>query len=500
MKMRFPLFAIAAASVFAASCTSDKDLYDENYQNEVEKATYEQNFIKKFGNIASTQDWNLVEDYAVTVDPGTSKNIKIFAPSKAGVSKLVADYNVSGPKTLAFAAPEGTLVVYVVDEFGQVKAVNPNNGEVSFKATRSVNNITNTEGVKITSNSTANADETHSFEGKPYFGLVAKKLKFTVVFPEGAKKGNNNHSGYNAFGIYYYNLNHERIDVPVWTLSSEGESGGSNSHAFDVDFSGAFAEGTQVHWGLWVEDLNGEIWYDFGTHTDNKKNGTYINSTSGPASQSWTCIGFDMSSNENFKDLIFSVAATDIEVVDPDAFEWALACEDLGNTDDFDFNDVVFAASYVAGQTTMKVKPLAAGGVLNSEIFFNGTPITRNSEIHALLNAPANTITNTKKIDHSGDVIEIPVSQNFNLHKGMANFDVKVVDGENATRTITLPGVESEFGKVPQAICVPGDWFWPTERTSIEKAYPAFTNWVNTGAINGQAWWTAFEEGKVVVR
>lgn len=61
MKMRFPFFAVAAASVFAASCTADKDLYDENYKNEVVEATYEDQFMKMVGSIGAQQDFNMAQ-------------------------------------------------------------------------------------------------------------------------------------------------------------------------------------------------------------------------------------------------------------------------------------------------------------------------------------------------------------------------------------------------------------------------------------------------------
>jgi len=43
-------------------------------------------------------------------------------------------------------------------------------------------------------------------------------------------------------------------------------------------------------------------------------------------------------------------------------------------------------------------------------------------------------------------------------------------------------------GEAPQMICVPGNWAWPTERTSIVSAYSKFGEW---GANYGTSkdWW-----------
>ena len=49
-------------------------------------------------------------------------------------------------------------------------------------------------------------------------------------------------------------------------------------------------------------------------------------------------------------------------------WEWVVAAEDLGTTDDFDFNDVVFGVSNYKedadGKATVDVRALASGGTL----------------------------------------------------------------------------------------------------------------------------------------
>ena len=52
------------------------------------------------------------------------------------------------------------------------------------------------------------------------------------------------------------------------------------------------------------------------------------------------------------------------------ASSWILACEDLGNMADCDFNDIVYRISHVAGEENATVTPLAAGGTIPARLRF----------------------------------------------------------------------------------------------------------------------------------
>ena len=211
-------------------------------------------------------------------------------------------------------------------------------------------------------------------------------------------------------------------------------------------------------------------------------------------------MGFEDGGNdEDLNDMVFLVKGsidTDsvIEVPgdDPAAQpeEWIVACEDLGSTDDYDFNDVVFSVSHVAGETTATVTPLAAGGTLPANICHGAGTL---GEIHALIDpkAPANTMLNTESRGAAGQPLTVTVDANFSMADNMGGFSV-AVQGEEAV-TITAPAK----GSVPQMICVPGTWAWPLERVGIEKAYPAFAGW-NQSAGQNTEWYRNAEAGKVV--
>jgi hypothetical protein len=199
-------------------------------------------------------------------------------------------------------------------------------------------------------------------------------------------------------------------------------------------------------------------------------------------------------------------------------------CEDLGETDDFDFNDVVFDVEYSQVQTgsiTYKVtgvKKKSTGEVLSQ------TRVVK-SESWGPKNGN-NTWTGTVTLRASGGTLPIYI-QNFNgdrfechekmggtkisgttlyhpinVSAGLAKDAVELpsisgltstnpdnihiyvynTNGTRAGRDITYPTklALQQFGTnaAPQKICMPTDVRWLKERCQIERAYPHFRNWV----------------------
>lgn len=201
-------------------------------------------------------------------------------------------------------------------------------------------------------------------------------------------------------------------------------------------------------------------------------------------------LGIEDGGDWDMNDLLFFVDgefADEPEDIDPDptpdtGLSWILACEDLGSTDDFDFNDIVFSVSHVSGETTATVTPLAAGGTLPAYICFGSQEL---GEIHTLLGGSSTTefINTTGSKGTAGEPVTINVDKDFSMaSNNMGGFSVKVItkDNSEATVRITAPGQ----GTAPQMICVPGEWAWPTERTNISDAYPAFGEWGANYATN----------------
>jgi len=176
---------------------------------------------------------------------------------------------------------------------------------------------------------------------------------------------------------------------------------------------------------------------------------------------------------------------------------WIIACEDLGASDDVDFNDVVVKVSYVAGENKVYVTPLAAGGTLKSVISFPA--LSWSGEIHELLNSSlkgtasgsypmlntsgsGNTV-DTNALEYKANKLPLGITENFTLTNSdgannMGGFTITVDDKDGAQTTIGAPTV----GSIPKMFVVPATWAWPTERTHITTAYPGFKDWVSDAA------------------
>lgn len=274
---------------------------------------------------------------------------------------------------------------------------------------------------------------------------------------------------------------------------------------------------TESEYNYSLPELNKRINHKDGntdcpTYTTEKDQwGNQVSARGAIKAASWTFngqtfLGFeDGGHDEDLNDIVFWVQGQykapepPITVPDPDPLpepqseSWIIACEDLGNTDDIDFNDVVFSVSHTAGETTAKVTPLAAGGVLPSNIYYGGSNL---GEIHNLINGAqpnANgqySMLNTGSKGTPGSAITINVPADYSVTNH--GFTVKVKD---QNESIVLES--AEIGTAPQMLVLPGEWAWPTERTPIGTAFPMFVNW-SKAANTAIDWYKSPAEGKVV--
>lgn len=274
---------------------------------------------------------------------------------------------------------------------------------------------------------------------------------------------------------------------------------------------------TESEYNYSLPELNKRINHKDGntdcpTYTTEKDQwGNQVSARGAIKAASWTFngqtfLGFeDGGHDEDLNDIVFWVQGQykapepPITVPDPDPLpepqseSWIIACEDLGNTDDIDFNDVVFSVSHTAGETTAKVTPLAAGGVLPSNIYYGGSNL---GEIHNLINgAQPNAngqypMLNTSSKGTPGSAITINVPADYSVTNH--GFTVKVKD---QNESIVLES--AEVGTAPQMLVLPGEWAWPTERTPIGTAFPMFVDW-SKAANTAIDWYKSPVEGKVV--
>lgn len=187
---------------------------------------------------------------------------------------------------------------------------------------------------------------------------------------------------------------------------------------------------------------------------------------------------------------------------DPEWISWIFACEDLGGTFDYDFNDVVWEVKKVTtGVTTsVKVSVLAAGGTLPFTLKYDGEKICTKTEAFEgisdtdVVNAGSSTVS---KSPRSFEVQKI--GTDWNVSQNYQKFTVEVENG-NGTTHISAHSKESTLtNKTPQVILLPGGWEWPTERTPIHVAYPNFKTWVTNNIPQSLAEWNSHKEnGKTV--
>lgn len=189
----------------------------------------------------------------------------------------------------------------------------------------------------------------------------------------------------------------------------------------------------------------------------------------------------------DLNDVVFRFYGSTPTVIDEDPTAWVICAEDLGNTFDIDYNDVVVEVKHVSGKENVTVSPIAAGGTLASYIFFNDKTNgeTCLGEIHELLgqsNAksgeydPINVFSsvNTSKIkDYTFNVSETwslasstVGDESFNSDAAMGGFSVKVVpEGTQASESaasISGQKIQNSTAKgsenVPYVFCVPRDY------------------------------------------
>lgn len=216
----------------------------------------------------------------------------------------------------------------------------------------------------------------------------------------------------------------------------------------------------------------------------------------------------DWSNNmTDLNDLVFATPVTPTStppsIVDDDAHSWIICAEDLGNTFDLDYNDVVVEVSYVNGKDKATITPRAAGGTLASYIYFNGTSGDQClGEIHELF-GQQNTVSGgytplnvDGSVNASSSPIEVGVSTTWSIasstvgdasfagSSAMGGFYLKVVPAgeESSASNATINGQKIQNGtfgsgndNAPLVFCVPRDW----SRDEGTTRYSSWFRWSN---------------------
>lgn len=237
--------------------------------------------------------------------------------------------------------------------------------------------------------------------------------------------------------------------------------------------------------------------------------------------------------DHDMNDIIFRVngefenKAEELNKNDDRKISWIIACEDLGGTYDFDFNDIVFGITHVNGSGVATVTALAAGGTLPAYILSSYPQIDADGNVVPSSDGilrPANAAPdgefhtwwgadrsskvtiNVETWTGRGESVTVKVPDDFGLtlddnssvlpadEQGMGGFRVMVgKPGEGNSTIITAPHKNNSF-EAPQMFLVPSKWFWPVEEQEIDGVYSGFIKWVDS-------WWTkrdGYAGGRVI--
>lgn len=493
MKKSIFLSCILAASMGAAltSCQNREEFFED-----ARKANWE----KMVASIDPKQDWNLAENFTVSVNPDHQTSYSIYVKVD-GKYKLAAKYdNVTSARELGFTAVKGTEQVLVSDGVN-VQLVNVNgafgtatrsasNWELGeFKCDESLRKGTDIEGLDLDYVTTM-LPENGNNEGKDgltedfmfYNGNADGFTIYPVASYTGAKL---------RLGIYWYDEDGNRVEKEVWRLDDTMKEFDPSINTNIYRVQKAMPNGIHIRtpknkaFGFYIDKVSVQYYSQSSLN-----NCGQVHSVSFEK-DGITYIGFEDACKTplDLNDLVF-VVEPDLTPIVEDPVKWTVACEDLGSTCDYDFNDVVFEVEHVTGQDNVTVTPLAAGGLLGSTIYLGDTEV---GEIHALLGGQPGQFLNTETFTASGTPVVIPGQSSFSIGTDMGGFRISVENNGNAS-IITAPVA----GDVPQMMIVPEGWAWPLEHTNIMTAYPSFADWSKAAAVYN--YWAQYCDASKVIK
>lgn len=525
------VLVLASACLLMTACVIDK----REMVSAVDQ--YNKEFVSVFGETDPNHTWSMVENKKVEVNLTKPSNVKVYV--KAGKDyHLTADYkDVSGNQVLSFDAPMGCEDVYVTVDGVPYNSVGSRD-VTAIEQSKVVTAMTDANGTpvyvkyqlgdikKFKDDATTLPEHRNNMDkvkldyevisnGQPY--------KFYPLFWNADYE--------HTFGVYYYEGEGETpIEVEFYTDKMEGDNcylqyknsaGNWEDITSNYAYKGIFDQknltddATEVLRGRYFK-INLPKGIKFGFFVKVTENGEdigkyYSNPALNDPHKSFssfsymetgegtegakTYITIEDHTNLDFdhNDFIFIMEGTQ-EHITNDPVEYIYAVEDLGNADDFDFNDVVFSVSHVSGQPHANVKLLAAGGTLEAFICFEDANDTNYSytskEVHKMFDVDTKVMVNTEYGTNKSNmkpgksfVVQVPADWSHAKFSKEGN-GFKVLVQKDKNFTITTPGNKP----APQILILPENWLWPTERTRIDSAYPDFgywgeyytyTNWVN---------------------
>lgn len=434
---KYLMSGVAAIAFLAAftSCSKSTDLYDAGavQQKEIQKTenSYSDNFIKKYGQPAANQDWgfNAFENNTRSITRGAVPNHNQWRDMFDNIPDNV-DYSENGEH-------DKVLQAFSVKRVDAVNTVNVN--------------WTDFFVFHVHQGTREDCTYTAGNGGSVY---APEHMNHFQCYVNGTMEDYNN----NVSGVRQEHS--DRFNAGKNTQNDHGFIGSMYmANCGTVDFSYHNTEDSKDH---------NEYIIIPGADIDPSLAGYYY-------------IGFDFyatgTPGTNMavdRDWVFNDW---IVRISPATFKGSarVACEDLGTTDDFDFNDVVFDVSpklnhYDGNGDYTVITVRAAGGTLPLYLEAGGV----SKEVHELLGVETGTMVNT-----NNGTTSRPIAQ-FTIPGSVTPRQVAVKVAENAKEVV----LKAEEGQAPQKICVNTTFQWCDERQQIGDKYENFPAWVQNKQVS----------------
>ena len=446
------------------SCS--KDLYDSNAvnekQNEKQKNDYATNFVKRYGEIDPNQTWDFATMAPISGLPSTG-NVNTRAAGDGGATSVSVIQQSSGTMRI-----EKDVIDWMHEEF--------------------------------------KAGANNSKKGSPFY-LKTQEQTFTIV------------PFYQGVASYYWELwmNVGGVDVQVWSKNQDltyktSENGTSEAmtndgvpaKAIEVNaptytFKATSNQNLYFYLKVWKKGSKTTGNPDVTTSSLDKKmlalEGA-IRPAGVPIDNEVTIIGCEDATDKDYEDLVFLVYGKPTPPIVPtDETEITetkrYMMEDLGTTDDFDFNDIVVDVQNVYTQK-IYLKPTAnggweeskrddpvykgqraivraAGGIYNFTLKIGDTTWTKSQDLSA--GSMLNTGSGGSSIHFSGPSSELAKFDVTGWIPKDNNVSVTVAGQNNNGIHIKFP----EAGEAPMMIAVDGDIDWMHERSGVPSNW--FKDW-----------------------
>lgn len=518
---KFIFSSMLFGGLMMASCSDD--VMEAPVQEDVRKE-YAKNFVETFGPISRNVDWNASAIKTITVNGVANADVNVYA-SVLGTYRLAGVYTgVNSGDKLEFttyklvdniiATCDGKAVAVnttsAVADFSAVSRTFATPAEGSHFSIVDSKTFTGDEINKNINNTDQGAKNWNTSTTLEFKYLIASEDAPVVLYPL-YWEGEHTHKLY----IYWKDFEGEHEELIYTTKTGDknftvnGNVVAANVPGIDASYDVKGGNGTSsikvANKGIQInlprhqmfalklevyDDKTGELlntWYTDADKNQNKEYQARFQSAKnkvGPYNTiHWeeSALVREKKKGESAGDYNdFILIANNVDAVSSKPQAWVLAVEDLGTTDDYDFNDIVLYIEHAKNYNKAAVTVLAAGGTLEAYLQYKGNTV--GQEIHAWFNeTPANTypMINTFEEGLRGNTILIDVDDDFTMASYTEEVPRKMGDF-----TISVNGNEGQMiappnkGEVPQIICLPEGWLWPRERVSMNDAYPEFTKYV----------------------